>query len=171
MSITEKEHEEFCKAKPTKEHEWLKKLAGEWSFEGEADMGPDKPKMKSEGAETVRALGELWMVAEGWMKGHDGEEHKTMMTVGYDPKTNRYPGTWVGSMMTHMWVYDGEMNAAGNVLTLNAVGPSFSDPKKTAKYQDIIEIVSDNERLLKSQFQTETGEWVHFMTARYKRKK
>ncbi len=29
------------------------------------------------------------------------------MTLGYNPDTKRYLGTWIGSMMTHMWVYDG----------------------------------------------------------------
>jgi hypothetical protein len=44
-------------AKPQKEHEWLHKLVGEWSFEGECGMGPDQPPMKSTGTETVRSAG------------------------------------------------------------------------------------------------------------------
>lgn len=162
--------EELCKAKPVKEHEWLTRLVGEWSYEAEAEMGPDKPKMKTKGEETVRSLGGLWIIAEGWGEMPDGERGETRMTIGYDPKTKRYPGTWVGSMMTHMWVYDGEMDKSGKILTLNAEGPSFMDPSKMAKFQDIIEIVSDDHRVLRSQFKTDTGEWIHFMTANYRRK-
>ncbi len=165
------EIEDLCNAKPVKEHKWLEKLLGEWTYEGEADMGPDKPKMKSSGSETIRSLGGLWIIAEGIGKMPDGEEGKTLMTLGYNPKTKRYPGTWIGSMMTHMWVYDGEMDKSEKILTLNAEGPSFTDPQKSAKYQDIIEIVNDDERILRSQFQTETGEWVQFMSTTYKRKK
>ena len=31
------------KAEPQKEHQWLQKLVGEWTSEGEADMGPGQP--------------------------------------------------------------------------------------------------------------------------------
>jgi hypothetical protein len=25
------------------------------------------------------------------------------LTLGYDPQRERYVGTWIGSMMTHLW--------------------------------------------------------------------
>lgn len=100
----------------------------------------------------------------------DGDTATMILTLGYNPATKRYVGTWVGSMMTHMWIYDGEMDASGKVLTLNADGPSFTDPNKTAKYQDIIEIKDDNNRVLRSQVQGDDGKWFHFMTANYRRK-
>jgi hypothetical protein len=165
-------NQEMCHvAKPQKEHEWLTRLVGEWTYEGECSMGPDQPPMKSTGKETVRSLGGLWMVGESEANMPNGEPATMIITLGYDPKTNRYVGTWVGSMMTHMWHYDGEMDASGKVLTLNAEGPSFADPNKTAKYQDIIEVKDDNHRILRSQFQGEDGKWTQFMTANYKRTK
>jgi hypothetical protein len=36
---------------------------------------------------------------------------RMLMTLGYNPQTRRYTGTWVGSMMTHLWVYDGWLDA------------------------------------------------------------
>src|SRR5262245_25946984 len=45
------------------------------------------------------------------------------------------------------------------VLTLDAGGPSFADPGKTAKYQDGIEVVSDDHRILWSQVQDDEGQW------------
>lgn len=74
-------------------------------------------------------------------------------------------------MMTHMWVYDGQLDESAKVLTLNAEGPSFADPNKTAKYQDIIEIISDDHRTLKSQVLCEDGKWMQFMCAHYQRSK
>jgi hypothetical protein len=38
----------------------------------------------------------------------------TMMTLGYDPPKRRFVGTFNDSMMTHLWVYDGALDAAGN---------------------------------------------------------
>ena len=171
MSATEVNQESVCpKAEPQKEHEWLTKLVGDWTMEGVCDMGPDKPPFKSESKETVRSVGGLFIVAEGSGEMPDGEPVTTLMTLGYDPMTERYVGSWVGSMMAHMWVYDGEMDASGKVLTLNAEGPSFTDPTKRAKYQDIIEIVDENNRVLKSRTQKEDGSWTDFfMTATYRR--
>lgn len=166
---TETEH--LCESKPVREHKWLEKLLGDWTYESEGDMGPDKPKIKSSGSESVRSLGGLWIIAEGVGKMPDGVEGQTRMTIGYNPRTKRYPGTWVGSMMDHMWIYDGEMDKSETKLTLNAEGPSFTDSNKMTNYQDIIEIVNDDERLLRSQFQTESGDWVQFMLSTYKRKK
>jgi len=71
---------------------------------------------------------------------------------------------FIASMMTHMWSYDGALDASEMVLTLDAEGPSFTG-EGMAKYQDIIEFVDDNHRILTSRFQDEHGEWQHFMTA------
>ena len=47
-------------------------------------------------------------------------------------------------MMTNLWVYEGELDAAGKVLTLDADGPSVADQTKTAKYT--IQTVSPDHR-------------------------
>jgi hypothetical protein len=72
--------------------------------------------------------------------------------------------------MTYLWQYDGELDAAGKVLTLNAEGPSMLGDGTTAKYQDVIEIVSDDHRRFRSRVLADDG-WHEFMTADYRRKK
>ena len=37
-----------------REHRWLQQLVGEWTYEGEAAMGPDHPVQKWHGSESVR---------------------------------------------------------------------------------------------------------------------
>ncbi len=53
------------KPEPQKEHEWLQRFVGEWTFEGEATMEPGKPPAKFSGTESVRSLGGFWILAEG----------------------------------------------------------------------------------------------------------
>jgi hypothetical protein len=159
------------KAEPQKEHLWLQKLAGEWTCEAEMTMKPDQPPIKSTGTETVRSLGGLWILAEGHGEMPGGGHATTMLTLGYDPETRRYVGTWVGSMMTHMWVYDGALDPAGTVLTLDTEGPSMAGDGKMAKYQDVIEVQSDDHRILSSQVLGDDGKWFRFMTAHYRRRK
>ena len=158
-------------AQPQEQHRWLQKLVGNWTMEGEAIMGPDQPAIKSKGTEKVRSLGALWTLGEGEGEMPDGGQAHMLMTLGYDPRTRRFVGTWVGSMMTHLWVYDGSLDATGRILTLNAEGPSFVSDGKMAQYQDIIEFVDDDHRILRSQSLGDDGKWNQFMTAHYHRVK
>jgi hypothetical protein len=158
------------RAEPQKEHHWLQQLVGEWTYESETVMGPDQPPMISKGQESVRSLGGLWTVGEWQSEMPDCSQGTMIMTLGYDPAKKRFVGTFVGSMMTYLWIYDGQLDTAGKVLTLNAEGPSFAGDGQMAKYQDIIEIKSANERVLSSQVLGEDGKWTRFMTVTYRRK-
>jgi Protein of unknown function (DUF1579) len=108
------------------------------------------------------------MVAEGVGDLPDGGIGTTMMMLGFDPQIDRFIGTFVGSMMTHLWLYNGSLDATGKVLVLDTEGPNFAQTAM-AKYQDIIEFVSDDHRVMKSQILMEDGKWNHFMTAHYQR--
>jgi hypothetical protein len=158
-------------AKPQQEHEWLHKLVGNWVFENEATMEPGQPPLKFGGRDTVRSLGGMWVVCEGEGEMPGGGTAHTVMTLGYDPARSRFVGTFIGSMMTHLWIYDGTLNAERTVLTLDTEGPSFSGDGTMAKYQDIIEFLDDDHRLLKARVQGDDGTWNEFMTANYRRKK
>ncbi|MEW6744431.1 MAG: DUF1579 domain-containing protein [Planctomycetota bacterium] len=159
------------KVEPQKEHQWLEKLVGEWTYETEATMEPGKPPVKLTGRESVRSLGGLWIVCEGRGEMPGGGTANTIMTLGYDPARKRYVGTFVASMMTHLWVYDGELDRAGKVRTLDTEGPSCAADGKMMQYKDVIEIKSDDHRVLSSKFLGEDGEWHPMMTANYRRKK
>ena len=154
------------------QHQWLRKLLGEWTYEHEAGCAPDKPREKVTGIERVRPLGELWVLCEGAgdMPGGAGKA-QMVMTLGFDSAKRRFVGTWVGSMMTYLWVYEGQLDDAQRVLTLNSEGPSFVSEGKTARYQDIIEFLSDDHRTLTSRSLGEDGKWHEFMVAHYRRTK
>lgn len=157
-------------SEPVSQHRWLKQLVGEWTYEYECKMGPDQPVMKLTGREKVRMLGELWVIAESTGEMPDGGSMSSIMTVGFDPAKNRYVGSWVGSPMASMFVYEGQLDDSGKVLPLNTEGPSFTDPSKLARYQDVIEIVGDGKRTMTSQALGDDGKWTQFMQATYTRK-
>jgi hypothetical protein len=133
-------------------------------------MGPDQPASKSRGSEVVRSLGGLWIVAEGEGEMPGGGTAKTVMTLGYDPQGRRYVGTFIASVMTHLWVYNGSLDAAERVLTLDTEGPDFSG-REMAKYEDVIEFVDDDHRVLTSRALGDDGNWHQFLTAHYRRVK
>jgi Protein of unknown function (DUF1579) len=150
-------------ATPQSQHEWLHKLVGEWTMESEYIMGPDQPPMKSTGTERVRSLGGLWTIGDG-----RSDHCTTIMTLGYDPRKERFVGSFVASIMTMQWLYEGTLDETGTILTLNTVGPDFHT-QVMSEYQDIIEFVHDDQRVLRSRKKLPSGEWVQFMKATYTR--
>jgi Protein of unknown function (DUF1579) len=158
---------------PQKEHRWLESLVGEWTYETQACAAPGQSQTseKATGSETVRSLGSLWVTGDGQGDMPGGGTAKMQITLGYDPEKKKFVGTWIGSMMTHMFLYEGELDGSGKVLTLSTVGPSFAGDGKTAKYQDIITIKDADHRLLTSRVQGEDGKWTDFMTASYRRRR
>jgi hypothetical protein len=155
--------------KAHQEHRWLDKLVGEWTSEMECSMGPDQPPTTLRGTESVRSLGGLWTVGEGEGEMPEGGTTKSVMTLGYDPTAGRFVGTFIASVMTQLWTYSGSLDESGKVLALDAEGPSFTG-EGTTKYQDRIEFVDDDHRIVTSQALGDDGEWHRFMTAHYRRK-
>ncbi len=131
-------------------------------------MGPDQPPMKSNRRESVRSLGTLWAIGEGSDDTPDGS-CDSIMTLGFETQTKRFVGTFITSMMTHLWPYNGALDATGKVLTLDSEGPSFAGDGTMAKYQDIIEFVTDDYRILSSKMLGSDGQWTPFMKAHYRR--
>ncbi len=154
---------------PTPEHEWLLQLVGDWNIESECIMGPDQPPSKTTGRQATRSLGSLWTLGEMESADPAGQLFLSVTTLGFDPAKRRFVGSFVSECMTHLWPYDGQLDAARKVLTLESEGPSFADDGTTAKYHDIIEIVDQDHYLLTSRFQNPDGSWTQFMTAKYTR--
>lgn len=157
------------KPKPQEEHNWLRRLVGEWDYESEFSMGPDAPSGRSTGTQSIQPLGDVWIVGDWRGETPDGTSAKSLITLGYDPAKKAFVGTFVSSMMTGLWIYEGQLK--GDVLTLDTEGPSFKGDGSLAKYQDIFEIVSDDEHTLTSQALGEDGSWTRFMTMTFRRRK
>ncbi|MDV2992493.1 MAG: hypothetical protein N4J56_002147 [Chroococcidiopsis sp. SAG 2025] len=55
METTKTQQDSTMNTEPQKEHLWLQKLVGEWTYEIEVKMGADRPAEKSTGTESVRS--------------------------------------------------------------------------------------------------------------------
>lgn len=155
------------KVQRQKEHEWLLQFVGAWQCSGEYRT-PAMTPLRWQGHEDVRAIGGLWILAETAYRRPDGDIHTGQLTLGFDPQTRRFVGSRVGSEMSHLWVYDGEVDASGAILTLDSSGPDPAQEDRPARYRDRLEIRSD-ERVLTSQLQTASGEWEVYAVAHYRR--
>lgn len=166
---TELQEQQEMGTKPQAEHEWLKKLVGDWRIESEMIMEPGAEPMKSTGRENVKLLGGLWSFGEGEGTMPDGNKMEYKTGLGYDVSFKEYRGFWIADVSSHMWKYTGELSADGRVMTLSCVGPHMEKDGETANYRDVIEIIDENHRTLTSYGQGENGEWTQFMKAHYTR--
>ncbi len=144
-------------------HRWLEQLVGEWTFESET---PNPGECK--GTESFRKVGELWVVGESRMEVPDGEPVITVITIGFDPVRNRYCGTFIGSMMTKLWIYDGELDQSGRTLYLYTEGPAFDEngdfsATETAQYRDQITFLEEGHRTFSGSVKDKNGQWKPFM--------
>jgi Protein of unknown function (DUF1579) len=155
---------------PQKEHQWLNQLVGEWDTEGEIYMEPGKPPLKSTGTENARMLGGFWLVCDV-----NGEFMQMAMearlTLGYDPEKKKYVGTWVDSMTSYLWNYDGSLDESGKILTLNTEGPCPQRGGQMTEFKEVIEIKNKDERVFSSSMQEEDGKWTTLVKVHYHRKK
>lgn len=149
------------------EHGWLHRLLGEWRYESSC-AGPDGQPMSATGIERVRSLGGYWVVgeSEGTMPG--GAPMRCIMTVGFDAAARTFRGTWVGSMMPHMFVYEGALSEDGRTLHLESEGPSMTG-EGTARYRDSATMVDDDTREVASAVLMPDGSWTTFMSGTFRR--
>jgi len=155
--------------KPEKEHDWLQQFAGEWVTSGEAVAGEGKEPVKLNGTASGRMIGGFWATIEAKSE-IGGNPFTGIMTIGYVAAKKKYVGTWIDSMSSHLWHYEGTVDAAGKILSLDAEGPRMDQPDKKAKYRDAMEVKARDHLVLTSAIEQE-GKWVTFLTVDYRRKK
>jgi hypothetical protein len=155
---------------PGEHHKWLEQLIGTWTFESNMSM-EGMPPIKSTGTDTVRSLDGRWVLCELKSEMPGMGTMSAMLTLGHNPETGKYQGTWVDSVTDHMWVYVGTLDSTRKILTLEAEGPNMMDPTKgNTKYRDVIEFKSADHRTLTSSALVD-GKWQQFMTADYRKRK
>lgn len=158
-------------APATLQHEWLRQFVGEWTFEGGCDAGPGRPPMKWGGTEAVRMLGDFWLVFEGKGPMPSGQEMNYVMLLGFDPAKGKFVGSWIGSPMTAMFVYEGDLDPSGAVLPLCTTGPNPMAPDTLANFKDVHEITTDGRRAMWSQLQGPDGAWQKFMHVTFQKRR
>lgn len=153
-------------AQATPEHRWLQQLAGTWKFVGECKT--PEVTSKQEGTQTIRRLGDLWILAEAETQ-MDSEAMTSIITLGYDPDKGKFVGSFIATMMSSFWLYEGTLDADKKILPLDSEGPRMDGKPGYAKYQDEIEIVSKDEYIFRGRMRQDDGTWIEFMTTRYTR--
>ena len=137
------EHSQDCQMpQPTAEHGLLMEMVGTWNVDCSYFMGPGEP-MRTQAQETIEPVGGFWTVSlfESLFMGAPFAGRATM---GYDPQKGKWVGTWIDSMMPHMFVMEGDMDPETHVLTMHCEGPSMTGG--TAPYRSVSTPLPDGRR-------------------------
>ncbi len=142
------EHDQPCgddcaMPEPTAEHGALMETVGTWDVECTYFMAPGEP-MTVQAKETVESVGAFWTVSL-FQSEMMGVPYTGRCTMGFDPGSGKWVGTWVDSMMPHMYVMEGEYDAEGKVLTMLSEGPAPGSGDLT-QYRSTIERLGDGNR-------------------------
>lgn len=155
--------------KPIAQHQWLQQFVGHWTSDNEIFMEPGKPAMHTKGTETIRPVGGFWTLSE--VKSTMGKQpFNGVMTLGYSPEKQKYIGTWVDSMTSHMWQYEGTVDSTGKVLTLYSEGACPMRPNTISRFKETIELVNKDHKVFKSFIQLDDGQWMPLMSSQAHRK-
>jgi hypothetical protein len=90
------------------------------------------------------------------------------MTLGFDPQQERYVGTFIASVMTHLWPYSGVLDGSGKKLALDSEGPKFTGSGMT-KYRDTIQLIDPDHWRLTGEAMADDGSWQMLMSSDHHR--
>ena len=141
---------------------WLEQITGNWTYEAELQVDPDQPPMKGSGTERGRMDGNK-AILEGRQEGMTTE-----FTILFDPATKVFSARFTASTMPTPWTYEGTLDEAGKILTLNSKGPSPHNPKEQLNYRTFIEVKDGDHKTVHSSVEMD-GKWITFETYRYRR--
>jgi hypothetical protein len=156
--------------KPGPEHAWLQQSVGKWASLTESFEAPGKPPIRSQGSETVEAIGGFWTLTRVTGKLMN-QPFTGTMTLGYDTANQKYIATWVDSMTGKMWNYDGSVDPSGKVLTLTSEGECPMSPGKVMQFRETLEMLDRNHKRYTSAMKGDNGEWITTMSSTATRKR
>ena len=150
-------------AHPTKEHEWLATLVGEWDVKMNGVMG------ESTGTNTIESgPGGFWNVTTFEVEMM-GQPFKGIEILGYDPQKERFVSVWVDSMEPTLSLMEGSYDAEAKKLVMK--GESVGLDGKPAEMTNITEYKDADTMVFTMNVRGPDGADASMMTIEYKRKK
>lgn len=152
-------------AGPSREHEFLERMEGNWKATTKWWMGPDTEPQVSEGTMTGkmilggRFLESIYAGQTPW------GEFSGRAIDGFDRIRKKYVGIWMDSMGTMMMNFEGDLEGDKRTMLCEFTGPTG----QPGKMKGVTTIVSDNEYRYESWAETPDGETFQNMEIIYTR--
>lgn len=132
---------------PGAAHKALESFIGEWKAEVKAWMAPGQPPAESKGTAKVTWIMDGRYVQEDFSGDFMGQPFRGMSLTGYDNVRGKYRSVWVDNMSTTMVTSEGDLDAAGKVLTFNGEYACAMTGEKHKKSTLISRIVNKDKHI------------------------
>ncbi len=127
---------------PGDPHKRLASMVGSWTTKTKAWMEPDKPPMEGQGTCEQKMLLDGRYLQQEYTGDMMGEPFTGINLIGYDNHTKKYVSTWIDSMSTGIYYFEGTASPDGKTITQES---RYDDPVRgPTTWQSITRIVDDN---------------------------
>jgi hypothetical protein len=154
---------------PGAPHKVLASMAGSWNTKTKAWMEPKKPPMESPGTcEQKMVLGGRFLQQE-YTGDMMGSPFTGIGVTGCDNHTKKYVSTWVDSMGTSIFFFEGTASPDGKTITQES---RYDGPLKgPMKWRSVTKIVDDNTLVFEMYGADKRGKEEKMMEIAYTRKR
>jgi hypothetical protein len=128
-------------ATPGAMHKFLASLAGTWTVESKAWMGPGEPMTSKGTATCTMILGGRYLLEE-IKADFGGMPFEGRGITGYDNTAKQFQAVWVDTMGTGLGIATGSLDPTGKILTSKM---TFMDPRtgKEGSMRTVLKIVDE----------------------------
>ena len=127
---------------PGAPHKVLANLVGSWTTKTKAWMEPDKPPMEDTGTCEQKMLLDGRYLQQEYKGEMMGSPFVGVNLIGYDNHTKKYVSTWIDSMSTGIYYFEGTASVDGKTITQKS---SYDDPVRgPTVWRSVTRIVDDN---------------------------
>lgn len=156
-------------SEPAEQHKVVLKSVGKWSLATKSWMDPKQPPMESKGtAEGKAILGDRFVqmnVTFDMM----GKSFSGVAINGYDKAKKKFVGSWIDSMSTGIMRSEGTTDAAGKIMTVQAVGTDPLTGKETR--MRIVGTWESDDKMVEEFWEKKKGKETKMMEITYTRAK
>jgi hypothetical protein len=155
-------------ATPGAPHKLLAGTAGSWNTRTRSWMEPGKPPMESTGTcEQKMLLGGRYLQQE-FSGNMMGMPFNGIGVTGYDNHKQRYVSTWMDSMSTGIFYFEGPAGADGRSFTQECI---YHDPVRgMVKWRSVTKVVDDDTHLFEMYVTDKSDKEEKMMEITYTRK-
>ncbi len=127
---------------PGAPHKMLAKLVGTWTTRTRVWMEPDKPPMEGTGTCEQKVLFDGRYLQQKYIGEMMGSSFTGINLIGYDNHAHKYVSTWIDSMSTAIYYFEGTAGEDGKTITQVC---SYNDPVRgPTVWRSVTRIVDDD---------------------------
>lgn len=155
-------------ATPGDPHQLLASMAGSWQTKTRSWMSPDQPPMESSGTCEMKMLLDGRFLEQVFSGDMMGSPFTGIGVTGYDNHTRKYVSTWMDSMGTGIYYFEGTASPDGRTITQKA---QHDDPVRgLLTWRSVTRIVDDNTHEFEMYCADSSGSEQKMMEITYTRK-